>query len=131
MRRIRLFFSFQSITIRNNVRRNDVFNVKTITTDATRMRFAFLCVSSCRIQSKKLIDLILSFVSDILLSFLRGAFFPDPISRYCHLPNEQLIFSEKNRNWKRCWKKRSERSSATIVSALKGSERNSLEALSV
>jgi len=38
VRRIRLFASFQSITIRNNVRRNDVFNVKTITTDATRMR---------------------------------------------------------------------------------------------
>lgn len=79
MWRVRPFSFFQSITIRDNVRRNDAFNAKTITiyccdVDAFRVPTRFELPNSI----KKLIDLILSFISDIsrrVCPFYEGAFF--------------------------------------------------------
>lgn len=79
---------------------------------AARTRIAFPCVSRYQIQSKKLIDLILSFISDIspeFVLFAEGPFFPDPISRYRRSLRERLIFPRKQ-ELDDAWKKDRERS---------------------
>lgn len=94
---------------------------------AARTRFTFLCVSRYRIQSKKLIDLILLFISDIspsLSFFAREAFFPDPISRYSSLAARTANFSQKQ-ELDDAGKRTKNAVQTTIVSALKGSEGNS------
>lgn len=119
--RVRSSSFFQSITIEimfDKTARSRQYQYYTI---MTRMRFA-----SLRVSINKLIDLIPSFASDIWSrsSFSRKFFlFSDLIFFNTAFASERLIFP-KNENQRTCEKKRSAESmQATIVSTLKGSER--------